>query len=63
MKQIMIAIVILLAWTIKSYAGNSVWVQQQNIATRGEQSCTKKWLIKNYRFSDPHLTPFVLITV
>jgi len=30
MKQIMIAIVILLAWTIKSYAGNSVWVQQQN---------------------------------
>ena len=30
MKQIMIAIVILLAWTIKSYAGNSVWVKQQN---------------------------------
>ena len=30
MKQIMIAIVILLAWTINSHAGNSVWVQQQN---------------------------------
>jgi len=30
MKQIMIAIVILLAWTSKIYAGNSVWVKQQN---------------------------------
>ena len=30
MKKIMIAIVILLATTIKSFAGNSVWIQQNN---------------------------------